>query len=55
MKQTSQLGLITMFNRRGFLKATGAAALAVPAILRAQTIASEKLESHMKIMVAHSG
>ena len=31
---------MTMIHRRTFLKATGAAALAFPAILRAQTTAS---------------
>jgi quercetin dioxygenase-like cupin family protein len=38
-----------MLHRRAFLKVTGAAALAVPAILRAQTTTSERQESNMEI------
>ena len=43
-----------MIHRRTFLKATGAAALALPAILRAQTTAPETQKSYMEIKRAGS-
>lgn len=40
---------IAMLHRRAFLKVTGAAALAIPAMLRAQTTTSKKQEFNMEI------